>query len=265
MALRKMLQVLIVDDELLARQRVENLIQNQEGVEIAGQVENGEEAVAAIQRLSPDLVFLDVQMPKLSGIDVVREVGPENMPAVIFVTAYDEYALDAFELAALDYLVKPFDNERFEQALSRARETITLREAGTLQSRLKALLQEQSAEEPTASESAYLERISVDMRGQVRIIAVEDIDFIAADGSYAELHVRDDTYLIRERMQTLEDRLDPQQFMRIHRSFIVQLDRIESLLVSAGGKYAVRLKSGEKLKMSRSRREELEKRLGVDL
>lgn len=266
MSRRKKLQVLIVDDERPARRRLEHLLNAREDVEIAGQAENGREAIEAIYRLSPDLVLLDVQMPKTSGVDVVREIGPERMPAVIFVTAYDQYALEAFELAALDYLLKPFDTERFEQALERARETIIRQEVDVLRDRLAELLEgRRSAEQAPSEEPKYLQRITVKSRDQVRVIPVEEIDFISASGNYAELHVADGTYLIRERMQDLEERLAPDQFFRVHRSYIVRLDRIDALLINEGGNYAVKLKDGQRLKVSRSRREELEDRLGIDL
>jgi len=266
------LRVLIVDDELLARQRLEDLIAARDDVRVVDAVDNGEAAIEAIRQHDIDLVFLDVQMPGYSGVDVVEEIGPENMPVVIFVTAYDQYALKAFDVAALDYLLKPFDDERFEQALDRAREAITLRKVDTLRDRLAHLLddvdgrEESSSEQPASAsgEDSYLERIAVESRGQVRVVPVESIDYVTASGPYAELHVGDTTHVIRERMQTLEDRLDPTAFMRVHRSIIVRLDEIDSLLHNPGGDYAVRLKSGERLSVSRSRREELEDRLGLN-
>lgn len=260
------LRVLVVDDELLARQRLEDLLGETEGTTLVGMAETGAGAIRAIRQHAPDLVFLDVQMPGKTGLDVVEEVGPQAMPVTIFVTAYDQYALKAFDVAALDYLLKPFDDERFTQALERARETIALREIGQLRQRLRSLLDEPNAgpPEPPAS-GRYLERIAVDLRGQVRVVPVEKIDFISASGSYAELHVGEDTFLVRERMQVLDERLPPDHFFRIHRSTIVQIDRIESLLVGAGGNYAVRLTDGRKLKVSRSRRDELEEQLGMRL
>ncbi len=266
------LRVLIVDDELLARQRLEDLIAARDDVRVVDAVDNGESAIEAIRQHDIDLVFLDVQMPGHSGVDVVEEIGPENMPVVIFVTAYDQYALKAFDVAALDYLLKPFDDERFEQALDRAREAITLRKVDTLRDRLAHLLddvdsREESSSEPPAgasSEDPYLERIAVESRGQVRVVSVESIDYVTASGPYAELHVGETTHVIRERMQTLENRLDPSAFMRVHRSIIVRLDEIDTLLHNPGGDYAVRLKSGERLSVSRSRREELEDRLGLN-
>ena len=271
----KTLQVLIVDDELLARQRLEDLLSARENVHIVDSVDDGEKAIAAIRAHDIDLVFLDVQMPGHNGVDVVEAIGPDNMPVVIFVTAYDQYALKAFDIAALDYLLKPFDDERFEQALDRAREAITLRKVDTLRDRLATLLDDvgdddaENGDEDAPARDAdrsdrYLERIAVESRGQVRVVPVESIDYVMANGPYAELHVGDTTHVIRERMQTLEDRLDPSAFMRVHRSVIVRLDEIDALLHNPGGDYAVRLKSGERLSVSRNRREDLEDRLGLN-
>jgi two-component system LytT family response regulator len=264
------LRVLVADDEALARQRLLDLLNVAEDTEVVGTAGTGREAVDAIRSLEPDLVFLDVQMPGLTGLDVVREVGPEQMPVTVFVTAYDQHALKAFELAAVDYLLKPFEDERFRQALRRARDQVRLREVDALQGRLMTLLQAREAESTPSKSSSpstadnFLERIAVEMRGQVRVVPVERIDYIEADGPYAELHAGEDTFVIRERMQTLEDRLDPDAFLRIHRSTIVQLDRVESLLVGSGGDYAVRLADGARLRVSRSRYEALARRLGLD-
>jgi two-component system, LytTR family, response regulator len=255
----KTLRVLIVDDEVLARRRLEDLLQATDGVSLAGTADNGDSAIAAIRTLAPDLVFLDVQMPGKNGLEVVREIGPKHMPPIIFVTAYDQYAINAFDLAALDYLVKPFDDERFEQALARARELIQLRDLGRLSDRLAGLLQPQ--ERP--AQPAWLERIAVEMRGQVRVVPVEEIDYVTASGPYVELHTRDRTHLIRERMQVLEERLDPAKFFRIHRSAIVRLEQVETLLRDSGGDYAVRLKTGVQLSVSRNRIEALEKWMGL--
>jgi two-component system LytT family response regulator len=260
------IRVLIVDDEPLARERLAELLARETGVEIVGTADNGIAAVESIRTKSPDLVFLDVQMPGKTGLDVVRDVGADAMPATIFVTAFDQYALRAFEVAALDYLVKPFDDERFEQAFQRARRLLELREMGKLRERLLAVLQESGGDataRPAAEESPYLERIAVEMRGKVRVVPVDQIDYITASGPYAELHTGDRTHLIRETMQTLEERLDPRHFIRIHRSAIVRLLLVETLFRGAGGDYEVQLKGGLRLPVSRSRREELERRLGV--
>jgi two-component system, LytTR family, response regulator len=259
----KPLRVLIVDDEHLARQRVEDLLAREENVEIAGTARDGNEAVQQIRKLRPDLVFLDVQMPGRTGLEVVEEVGAEEMPATIFTTAFDRFALKAFDLAAVDYLVKPFDDERFAQALRRARKSVELEEVGRMTKQLISLLQEREREPAQSERPQYLERVSVETRGQVRVIPVAKIDYITASGPYAELHVGERTFAIRERMQALEEKLDPGVFFRIHRSAIVRLDRIDTLRHAAGGDYAVRLKDGTELSVSRTRREELAAKLGV--
>ena len=271
------LRVLVVDDEPLARQRIEDLLAHEERVAIVGQVDSGRAAVDAIRQLRPDVVFLDVQMPGMSGLDVVRAMGSE-MPATIFVTAFDQHALQAFDLAALDYLVKPFDDERFEQAFGRARTLVELHEARRVNERLLDVLRG-VVSAPTAGPVAppaspdgngapepppgaqWLERIAVESRGKVKYLPVADIDFIASSGPYAELVVGQRRHLIREPMHDLEARLDPSRFMRIHRSAIVQLDRIDTLIKGPGGDYEVQLKDGTRLRVSRARRDELEARL----
>ena len=278
---RPPIRVLIVDDEPLARQRVEDLLRHEDAVDIVGMVDNGNAAIEAVRSLQPDLVFLDVQMPGKTGLDVVREIGPEDMPATIFVTAYDRYALQAFDVAAVDYLVKPFDDERFEQAFRRARRLVELEEMGGLRERLLAVLDSGRPAAPAASTapaapadatatvpatrgtSPYLERIAVEMRGKVRVVPVSQIEYITASGPYVELHTSERAYLIREAIHSLEERLDPERFLRIHRSIIVRVDLIDTFHRGAGGDYEVQLKSGARLRVSRSRREELERRLGV--
>jgi two-component system, LytTR family, response regulator len=260
----KPLRILLVDDEALARQRLEDLLRHQENIEIVGTADNGEAAVSAIRLLKPDLVFLDVQMPGKTGLDVIRTIGPDDMPATVFVTAYDQYALKAFDLAAIDYLVKPFDDERFEQAFARARRLIELEEVGRLSEQLRAVLHGDSASgAATGGTPEYLERIAVETRGQVRVVPVEEIEYITASGPYAELHAGGRAHLIRERMQTLEERLDPAKFFRIHRSAIVRLDQIETLLRDPGGDYGVKLRGGVQLSVSRNRVEQLERWMGL--
>jgi two-component system, LytTR family, response regulator len=261
------LRVLIVDDEPLARQRIADMLRSHDDVKVVGEIDNGIAAVEAIHQRSPDLVFLDVQMPGKTGLEVVREIGVDAMPLTIFVTAYDRHALEAFEVAAVDYLVKPFDDERFEQALQRARRIIELNEVDRLRSKLLSVLQGERVtdrEPPTTSDSGkYLERIPVEMRGKVRVVPVHEIDFIIASGPYAELYSGDRKYVIREAMQTLEDKLDPNAFIRTHRSVIVRLDLIETLHKGAGGDYEVQLKNGRRLRVSRSRLEALERKIGL--
>ena len=259
----KNLRVLIADDERLARQRLEDLLARESGVEIVGTADNGLAVIEAIAELKPDIVFLDIQMPGKTGLDVVREIGADKMPATIFTTAYD-HAVAAFDLAAIDYLIKPFDDERFEKAFHRARKIIELNQVSKLSDELRALLGAGGPEGMgSAAKSQYLERIAVEMRGQTRVVQVKQIDYLIASGPYAELFVGDKRYLIRERMQTLEDRLDPARFFRIHRSAIVRLELIESLIRNAGGDYAVQLKGGMKLKVARNRFEKLEQQMGM--
>ncbi len=264
-----MIRALVVDDEPLARQRIEDLLAKEADVELVGAATDGDEAVDAILTAKPDLVFLDVQMPGRSGLEVVEAVGAAKMPVTIFVTAFDQFALKAFDVAATDYLLKPFDDERFQQALRRARRSLELDEVQEMTQRLLTLIQATRSEPaPTVTHNrTYLDRIAVESRGQVRVVPVERIDYITASGPYAELHVMDKgaekVFAVRERMQTLEEQLDPDAFFRIHRSAIVRLDRIDTLLRSSGGDYGVRLKSGIDLSVSRSRWEELEAKMGI--
>ncbi|MFL5583019.1 MAG: LytR/AlgR family response regulator transcription factor [Gemmatimonadaceae bacterium] len=272
---RRPLRVLIVDDEPLARQRVEDMLAHEPGVEIAGTADSRPAAVEAIRRLRPDLVFLDVQMPGGTGLDVVRDVGADAMPATVFVTAYDQHALTAFDLAAVDYVVKPFDDERFEQAFKRARRLVELQEVERLRGQLLAVLQggdgasappapgAAPSAAPAPSGGGYLERFAVETRGKVRVIPANEVDYIVQSGPYAELYVGDRRWLIREAMQTLEERLDPKVFLRIHRSVIVRIALVDTLLRGAGGDYEVHLKTGAKLRVSRSRREAVERALGI--
>ena len=255
------LRVLVVDDEPLGRMRVEDLLRREPGVEIAGTAADGVAAVEAIRTVQPDLVFLDVQMPGKNGIEVVREIGPEAMPATIFVTAYDQYAIQAFSVAAVDYLVKPFDDERFEQALARARRLLELEDMDHLRQQLITLLQGGAEQQPAAARR-YLERIAVESNGRLEPVPVSAIEYVVASGPYVRLYLAGRRHVIRETMQTLEEGLDPARFLRIHRSAIVRLDLVESLERGQGGESEVRLKNGVRLRVSRSRREALERWLG---
>ena len=261
--MRARLRVVIADDEPLARARLTDLLHSR-NVEIVAEARNGREAVHAVREHRPDLLFLDIQMPGMSGIEVVAELGASELPATIFVTAYDQYALKAFEVAAVDYLVKPFDDERFEQAFDRATKKLRLEEVQRVSERLVSVLQ-QGELSATASPTApqYLERVAVESRGQARIVPVLRIDYITAEGPYAQIHVGEKSYSIRERMQVLEEKLDPRRFFRVHRSTIVRLDAVDVLLHRAGGDYSVRMKDGTELSVSRARRDELAERLGV--
>jgi two-component system LytT family response regulator len=265
------LRVLVGDDEPLGRRRVLDLLDDADDVEVVGTAADGAAAVEAIRSARPDLVFLDVQMPRMSGLEVVQTIGPAEMPATIFVTAYDQYALDAFDSAAVDYLVKPFKDDRFEEALRRARRRIDSESRERLHEQLIALLQRGASapNEPSPPSDApvppgvkYLERIAVQMRGKMRVVPVSQIDYVTASGQYVELHVGTHRYIIRDSMQHLEERLDPEQFIRVHRSAMVRLSLVDTLLRSEGSDYQVQLTGGVRLPVSRSRRETLERRLG---
>jgi two-component system LytT family response regulator len=245
------IRTIVVDDVELARERIKILLDDPE-VEIVAECANGREAVKAIGGLRPDLVFLDVQMPKVGGFEVVEAVGVEEMPAVIFVTAYDEYALRAFEVNAVDYLLKPFDQERLNRAVARAKRAIRRETpAGETEERLRRLLKE------VRGEPKYLKRIPVKSARDTTLIFTEAIDWVSAAGHYLELHVDGETRLIREQLSRLEAKLDPEKFVRIHRSVIVNLDRIKSLRPLFNGDHVVVLMNGQELNLSRTYHEKL--------
>lgn len=260
----KPIRVLVVEDEPAGLNRLVRLVSHAGGAEVVGTAENGEEAIAAMRQLRPDLVFLDIQMPRKTGLDVMLEIGPEAMPVTIFVTAYDEYALRAFDLAAVDYLVKPYDDERFEQAFARARRLVELEQRNRVLDDLVTVLR--GAGPASAPESVttpdYLDRIAVQSRGRMAVVPVAEIDYIAASGVYAELHVGDSTYIVREAIQELEAQLDPQRWLRIHRSAIVRVELVEMLVRAPSGDYEVQLRNGTRLRVGRSRRKLVQRRLG---
>ena len=256
------IKTLIVDDEPLARRNLRLLLDKDPQIEIVGECGNGKEAVEAITNQKLDLLFLDIQMPEMDGFDVLQAVGPEQVQAIIFVTAFDQYALKAFDVHALDYLLKPFDEARFQRALKQAKSRIERRELNQLTTKLVALLDERSTRE-VATKSTYLTRLMVKLSNRVILLKVSDVDWIEADGNYAKLHVGGKCHLLREKMQDLENQLDPDKFVRIHRSIIVNLDRVKEMHPHFNGDFIVVLDDGAKLKLSRSRREVLEARLKV--
>ena len=235
------IRTVIVDDEPPARRNVALLLRRDSDIEIAGECGSGNEALGAIRELAPDLVFLDVQMPEGDGFDVVEMLGNKLPPAIIFVTAYDQYALRAFEAGALDYLLKPFDNARFERALARAKERIA-----------------HSRREPQK-----IERLMIKSAGEMAFVTVSEIDWIEADDYYACLHVGARNHLLRRSLAELELDLQSANFCRIHRSAIVNIDRIRTLKLNADGEYNVVLENGAELRLSRRHRKELQSRLGV--
>jgi two-component system, LytTR family, response regulator len=244
------LSVLIVDDEPLARERLRTFLEEEADVRILGECTSGRTAVRAIQDKKPDLVFLDVQMPGLDGFGVVGQLGARPAPAIVFVTAFDQYALKAFEVHALDYLLKPFDRERFQATLNRARESHRLRHGGG-DERLAALV------EALAERRKFVDRLLVKSGGKERLIAVGEIDWFEAAGNYVRIHTGGERLLLRETMAKLEERLDPDQFTRIHRSTIVNLKKVREMEPWFHGDYVVRLIDGQKLTLSRSHRPRL--------
>lgn len=250
------IRAMVVDDEAMARERVIGMLRQEDDIELIGECSDGQQAVQAISAQQPDLVFLDVQMPAVDGFGVIQQVGPEKMPAVVFVSAYDEYALKAFEVHAMDYLLKPFSRERFQQTLQHARTHVERRRAGDLGKRLMALVQD------VKPEPQRLDRLVVKSGGRVFFLRTDDIIWIEAAGNYVRLHLAEDSHLFRETMNGIESRLDPRRFVRIHRSRIVNSDRIKELQPWFNGEYVVVLQNGTRLTLSRGYREKLQERLG---
>jgi len=252
------LRVIVVDDEPLARAGVADLVRRDPGLEVVAECADGRSALAAIERFRPDLVLLDVQMPELDGFEVLRQLDPGHLPAVIFITAYDEFAVRAFDVHALDYLVKPFDDARFAEALDRAKRVIGAG-GGELGRRIDALLTHLTAGGP---EGEYQSRIVVKTAGRVLFVRVEDLDWVEAADYCVKLHAGGKVHVIRDSMNALEQRLDPRRFFRVNRSAIVNLDRVREIQPYFKGEQMVLLQDGTQLKLSRGRRLELEERLG---
>ena len=261
-AAAKKIRTLIVDDEPLARRTIRDLLETDPEIEIIGECGSGPDAVNSIRKQIPDLLFLDIQMPGMNGFEALSKIEHERIPAIIFVTAFDQYALRAFDVHALDYLLKPFSDERFFESLRQAKSQIEMREVNRLSQSLVALLGEHATGETSASRrKSYLTRFMIRTAGRVIFIAAADVDWIAADDYYIKLHVGGKAHLLRMSMNELEEKLDPKNFLRIHRSTIVNFDRVKELHQNPNGEYVVVLKSGAELKLSRNRRERLEELL----
>ena len=244
------LTVLIVDDEPLAREGLRMLLADDPEIAAVQDAKNGREAVQRVREGRPDLVFLDVQMPEMDGFSVIREIGPEQMPAVVFVTAHDQYAIRAFEINAIDYLLKPVTGERFAQSLARAKVRLRSSEPDQ-QNQILSLL------ETIASPSRYLNRIAVLSAGKTSFLYVEDVDWIRAAENYVELHVAQASHLLHVTMNTLEKSLDPEIFVRIHRSLIVNLRRVKEIQPASHGEYMLLLHSGVRLQSGRTYHERI--------
>ncbi|MCA1557465.1 MAG: LytTR family DNA-binding domain-containing protein [Acidobacteria bacterium] len=260
---KQRLSAIIVDDEPLARANIRLLLKNESEVEIVAEAGSGPEAVELIAKHQPDLLFLDIQMPGMNGFDVLEKIDTSLIPAIIFVTAFDQYALKAFEVHALDYLLKPFDDARFEKALRQAKLQAEQRQINHLSQKLFALLEDreerqESLPAPRAEHSKYLTRLMIKSASRVFFLKVEEIDWIGAEDYYVKLHVGRKSHLLRETMNDMEAKLDPEKFLRIHRSSIVNLDRVKEMHAHFNGDHVVILYDGTELKLSRSRREQLQ-------
>ena len=253
------IKALIVDDEPLACRRIARMLSNDPEIQVAAVCHNGKDAVAEIRRHSPDLLFLDVQMPAMDGFSLLKSLPPDLLPHVIFVTAYDQYALQAFDVHALDYLLKPFDRERFGEAISRAKSQIQQERKSNINHEILSLL------ENIDKKKSHLSRLLVKQNGRVSFVRTEEIDWIEAEGKYVSLHVGKEAYLVREAIGNIESQLDPKKFLRIHRSTIVNVDRIRELQPWFHGEYRVLLGDGTQLMLSRSYRQKLHELLGKPL
>jgi two-component system LytT family response regulator len=249
------IRTIIADDEPLARRGVRAQLKNQKDFEVISECRNGGEAVEAIETQAPDLVFLDVQMPELDGFGVVETVGAARMPTVIFVTAYDRYALRAFEVHALDYLLKPFDEQRFAAALHRARAHLERKNLDGLGRRLQALLDDMHPR------GKYAERLVVKSGGRIFFLSVAEVDWIEAADNYVRLHAGSTSHLLRETMNSLERRLDPDEFVRVHRSRMVNVQKIKELQPMFRGEYDIMLRNGTRLETGRGYRDRVQRLL----
>jgi two-component system, LytTR family, response regulator len=252
------IRTLIVDDEPLARLRVRELLAKEADVEIEGEAKDGPTAVTLVRELTPDLVFLDIQMPELDGFGVLEQLGARRIPALVFVTAYDRFALRAFEAHALDYLLKPYDDQRFAAALERAREHLRYRSADDLERRVRELLAD------VRGGPRRVQRLAVQSGARTILLPVGDIDWFEAEGKYVRLQVGARSYLLRDTMRKLEAALDPGRFLRIHRSIIVNVERIREVEAYFRGEYILFLRDGTQLRSGRSYRRAVQRLLGRD-
>ena len=253
------IRALVVDDEPLARAMIREMLEGDSEVEIVGECANGREAVEAIKSSTPDIVFLDIQMPEIGGFEVLESMDANARPYVIFVTAYDQYAVRAFEVHALDYLLKPFDRERFEGAWQRAKTQIKLDRTSRRDQDIIALLEELKAG------PRYLERLVIKNGGRVFFLHVQDVHCIEAEGNYVRVYDNQKGYLLRETISSLEEQLDPKQFLRIHRSAIVKIDRIKEMQPWFHGEYRIIMENGKQLALSRNYRSNLQEAVGNGL
>lgn len=260
------MRTIIIDDEPHAREGLRIRLKDYKEIEIIAECGSGSEAVEKINKISPDLVFLDIQMPGMNGFEVLKNLNSDNTPMIIFVTAYDKYALKAFEFHAVDYLLKPIDKSRLRDAINFAIDEIENRRLKIYSKKFKALADEYlnliSNRQKSIEDEKFISRISVKNKNVVKIIPVSEIDWIEAQGDYVYIHVDKEKYLLHNSLNALENKLNPEIFIRIHRSLIVNIDRVEKLKSNGHGDYELFLKDGTKLKMSRTYRENFQKLSG---
>lgn len=263
------MRTIIADDEAHARRRIRELMKERPEFETVAECATARSAIKAVRSLSPELLFLDVQMPGHDGFGVLRELGPSRLPIVIFVTAYDEYALAAFEARAVDYLLKPFDDDRFHAALDHAATRLREVEAGAFQQRVQAMLEvsptsERAEVSSQRGASPTAERFAVRKRDRIVFVRADDIDWVEASGDYVRLHTADSSFLLRATMREMERRLDSRTFLRVHRSHLVRADRIERMSPDSHGDYSLELRDGTVLRLTRNYRAAVRAALGWD-
>lgn len=247
---QKQISVLIVDDEPFARDKIRNFLNDEVDFEVIGECGNGRQAVEVLHATSPDVLFLDIQMPEMNGFEVLQNIDLPSLPLIIFVTAFDEFAINAFEIHALDYLLKPFDYERFQKTLDRIRKAARTN-GSVLSAKLEKLL------EQIESKPKYLQRLMIKARGDIYFLKTDEIDWIEASGNYITIYSGKKTHLLRESLSSIAEKLNPEQFARIHRSQIVNIERIEKLNSDMHGEYIITLKNGKALVLSRTFRDNL--------
>ncbi len=253
------LRVILVDDEPLAIQKLRHFLKKEEGVEIVAECLNGEDAIAAIRKHAPDLIFLDIQMPEMDGFAMLRRLDDDEMPGVIFATAYDEFALKAFDVHALDYLLKPFDRDRFSQALAHARERLKPPASDAVHSQLRSLL---DVVAQSAQSAQPVDRLIIKSEGKVLFVKKDDIDWLEAAGNYIKLHCGAETHMLRETMNSIQNQLDGSKFLRVHRGTIVNIERIKEMHPWFNGEYKILLTTNAQLIMSRGFHEQFTRTFG---
>ena len=259
------IRTILVDDEGIARRRLRRLLAPHHDIVVVAECSGGRAAVEEIGKENPDLVFLDVQMPDLDGFGVLREIAGTPLPSVVFVTAYDQYALNAFEASAIDYLLKPYTTQRFTQALERARKWIASTNGSDGDERLKRLIRDVLHEDrngtATESDPKKLDRFVAKRQGRTQFVRADEVDWIESDGNYIRLHAGTASHLVRGTIATCEERLDSKRFVRVHRRYIVNMERIREVQPWFGGDYVILLKNGQQVRLSRTYREHFQSRM----